>query len=345
MAPNGTETARASLVPGPVYPADSAKFADPTADTQELVRFLQDVEQTIIQIRDVCVEVESESDIDGVLVQAQLLLRDAAIVENMFPPNVGEAMVDVIGSIVREVQTLVDRSTLQRIRRRGRQPIPIHEEQLRYLLEVHFSTGQIACMLHVSPRTIRRRIIQYGLQEEVTFSEIDDDSLDAITSCFVDTHPNCGERSLSGFLRSSHLRIQRQRVRDSLMRVDPRGVQLRFRQVLHRRHYNVPMPNSLWHIDGYHRLIRWRIVIHGGIDGYSRLPVFLQTSTNNLAATVLRCFLGAVKQYGLPSRVRCDRGGENVLVSELMLSHPQCGPGRRSCITAFHRSQCAQSTH
>ena len=28
------------------------------------------------------------------------------------------------------------------------------------------------------------------------------------------------------------------------------------------------MPNSLWHIDGYHKLIRWRIVIHGVIDGY-----------------------------------------------------------------------------
>lgn len=117
------------------------------------------------------------------------------------------------------------------------------------------------------------------------------------------------------------------------MRVDPRGVQMRFRQVLHRRRYNVTMPNSLWHIDGYHRLIRWRIVIHGGIDGYSRLPVYLSASTNNRASTVLDCFLGAVQQYGLPSRVRCDRGGENVGVSEFMLNHPERGPGRRSCIT------------
>lgn len=31
--------------------------------------------------------------------------------------------------------------------------------------------------------------------------------------------------------------------------------------------------------------------------------------------------------------MRCDRGGEDVLVSEFMLSHPARGPGRGSCIT------------
>ena len=112
------------------------------------------------------------------------------------------------------------------------------------------------------------------------------------------------------------------------MRVDPRGVRLRFRQVLHHRRYNVCMPNSLWHIDGYHRLIRWRIVVHGGIDSYSRLPVYLRASTNNRASTVLHYITRAVQHYGLPSRVRCDQGGENMGVSEFMLTHPERGPGR-----------------
>ena len=54
------------------------------------------------------------------------------------------------------------------------------------------------------------------------------------------------------------------------------------------------------------KLIRWRIVVHGGIDVFSRLVVFLGCATNNTAATVLRRFHTAVQKYGLPSRVRSD---------------------------------------
>ena len=86
-------------------------------------------------------------------------------------------------------------------------------------------------------------------------------------------------------------------------------------------------------IDGNHKLIRWRLVIHGGIDGYSRMPVYLRASDNNKADTVLRNFVGAVSVYGVPLRVRADRGGENTLVCQYMLRHPHRGPGRGSFIT------------
>ncbi|KAK2548345.1 hypothetical protein P5673_031504 [Acropora cervicornis] len=73
-------------------------------------------------------------------------------------------------------------------------------------------------------------------------------------------------------------------------------------------------------LDGNHKLIRWRFVIHGAIDGFSRVIVFLCCSTNNKAETVLQWFRGAVRTFGLPTRMRCDHGTENIEVARFMLN-------------------------
>ena len=78
----------------------------------------------------------------------------------------------------------------------------------------------------------------------------------------------------------------------------------------------------------FYPIFRWRFVIHSGIDGFSRMIVFMECSTNNRASTVCTLFRNAVHTSGLPSRVRSDKGGENADVAWLMLSHPLRGPGR-----------------
>lgn len=70
-------------------------------------------------------------------------------------------------------------------------------------------------------------------------------------------HPNIGIRLLKGFLKSQGHRVQRERIRQSLLRTDPQGVMLRFKETIQRRKYNVHSPLSLWHIDGHHKLIRY----------------------------------------------------------------------------------------
>lgn len=77
-------------------------------------------------------------------------------------------------------------------------------------------------------------------------------------------------------------------------------------------------------------MIRWRIATHGGIDGYSRLIVFLKCASNIKSATIYESFLEAVRTYHLPSRVRSDQGSENVLVARHMIE--QRGAERNSMI-------------
>ena len=145
--------------------------------------------------------------------------------------------------------------------------------------------------------------------------------------------PEADRHLVEGALRAMWLKTQRTRVRDSIARVNSVMSVIRihsFRIV--RRKYSVSCPNALWHIDSDHKLIEpYRIVIHGGIDGYSGLIVYLRASTNNRALTVLELFQEAVALYSLPSCVRSDQGLENVDVTRYMLQ--ERGLNRGSVIT------------
>lgn len=59
--------------------------------------------------------------------------------------------------------------------------------------------------------------------------------------------------------------------------------------------------------------------MHGCVDGFSRTIIYLRCSSNNRASSVLSLFLEGVENFGLPARVRCDHGMENILVARFML--------------------------
>ena len=66
-------------------------------------------------------------------------------------------------------------------------------------------------------------------------------------------------------------------------------------------------------MDGNYKLIRYKFIIHGAVDGFSRLVTFLKCSNNNRAETVLQSFVDAVQRYGVPKKLRTDMVGRTLM--------------------------------
>ena len=198
------------------------------------------------------------------------------------------------------------------------------------LFENDFMISDVAKLLSVSERTIYRRMDEYGLKKS-EFTILSETDLDSEVQKVATDFPFCGELMVRQILKDRGINIRRTFLRDSFHRVDSVGIEARTRGRLHRRVYNVKGPNHLWHLDTNHKLVRWYFIITGVIDGFSRLPVILKCTDNNRAETVLDCVLVAVENYGLPSRVRSDKGLENVSVADYMIS--KRGANRGSMLT------------
>ncbi|XP_034067491.1 uncharacterized protein LOC117543372 isoform X1 [Gymnodraco acuticeps] len=233
--------------------------------------------------------------------------------------DVNPAVFESLQEVARQLEILSETEEATLGRPSYMLPLNVIEAHLRW----GHTAGDIAQVFGVCERTICRRMTQNGIRVQDLLTLLDDNSLDETVTQILQHHPNSGYKMMVGYLNARGIRIQRQRVQESMRRVDPGGVLIRTLQLnpRRRRKYFVPAPNSLWHIDGNHKLIRWRFVVHGGIDGFSRLIVYLSAATNNRAAPVLRSFLEAANVYGVPSRVRSDKGGENVDVARYMVAN------------------------
>ena len=212
---------------------------------------------------------------------------------------------------------------------RGRPFLHINIDQVEMLRHVGYTWQEVADAIGVSRTTLWRRLQEQNVTLS-SYTDISDHDLDDLVKTIQHNFPNAGLAMTQGHLRSEGVCVQRHRLRQSVARNDPIRRNVRWHQVLSRRTYSVPGPNSLWHVDGHHSLIRWRFVLHGGIDGYSRMIVYLQCTTNNRAQSVFTYFWKATREYGVPSRVRSDKGGENMMVCYFMVS--QRGTGRGSHI-------------
>ena len=141
---------------------------------------------------------------------------------------------------------------------RGRPRIIIAKDQLEFLLDLGFKSGEIASLLGVSESTVKQRIREYETFVRQRYSNITDETLDGLVEELMREFPNCGYKRMTGLLLNSGHRIQQSRIRECMRRVNPEGVLLRVLELrtVRRRRYQVSGPLALWHIDGNHKLIR-----------------------------------------------------------------------------------------
>eukprot|EP00794_Sanderia_malayensis_P020886 gene20886-biopygen15404 len=255
-------------------------------------------------LRNVCRDVENYPNVDGnVKDYASYRFEHVALLaincQREWPNVIDNETISLINTAQ---QTLKNSSNdevpvIRTKQGNGRPSLEIPKETLELYLHYGFPKTKIAEMLSVSVRAVPRRIQSFGLEDLIVgHADIEDCELDHAVQEIFASFPNCGIRRMKGFLLSRGLNIQWDRVRESMWHVDPTGLLLRATRLntLQRRKYSVPGTLALWHVDGNHKLIRWRFVVHGAIDGYSRRIMYIKCSTNNKAQTVMALFLDAV---------------------------------------------------
>lgn len=140
----------------------------------------------------------------------------------------------------------------------GRPRLIVSAEHITNLMDMEMPVKTIASLLGVSRRTVYRRMTECNLSVRGRYSRLTDDELDAFVRRLKERAPYWGYRMVRSALETQGCRVQYDRVRASMHRVDTVGVISRLTQLgcVIRRSYSVSGPRSLMHIDTNHKLIR-----------------------------------------------------------------------------------------
>ena len=148
--------------------------------------------------------------------------------------------------------------------KRGNNEYDIDLAKLEHYLSIGISVKRIAkeglLGAKIHPNTIYNFMKRNNISSRnARFTMISDDSLKEKINQIRLRFPNSGIREVTSMLQISDppIRVQRDRVAKLLSVVDPVGSARRWTQSITRRVYSVPQPNSLWHVDTHHKLIRF----------------------------------------------------------------------------------------
>lgn len=189
-------------------------------------------------------------------------------------------------------------------------------DEIRRLRSLKFGWVMIADKIGCHRNTLShwRRRVEYS-DDLLT---ITDAELDVLVAKVLEGRKNEGQMELWARLQGMGYDITRQRVRNCIDRVQHEEKEERKKKKRKRKVYESAGPHHCWHIDGWHKLIRYNMVVHGCIDGYSRTLIYLTIMDNNRSKSTMQLFDAAVKEHQVPAAVYCDHGGENVRIADFM---------------------------
>ena len=237
------------------------------AKMESLLRSTLAREFTMVQ-QDLCTA-DERMEIEGVVLRIELLYGHVLRLHssNLSRNIITDEVVDLIRSLYQTLTELIEEmrtsarsnfnTTVLFSGQRGRPMYDIPKEQLEYFIDNGFTVQMMSNMVGVSLGTIQRRLDEYGLCIRETYSNISDTELNNIVTQGYLLFPNAGYRFIDGWLRQQGIKVQQNRVRQSVREVDPVGVANRWLTAIKRRKYSVCGPQALWHLDGNHKLIRY----------------------------------------------------------------------------------------
>ena len=169
----------------------------------------------------------------------------------------------------------------------GRPAVNILPEDLAALNIGRTTRQDIADMYQCSARTVRRRLLEFGLSppgppvymeielangslerqytegrrgQSSELSQLTDAELDEVMTSIHDQFPSFGRALIDGYLLVLGERVPRRRIEESYLRVVGPNERRFGPRRIERRVYSVPAPYSLVHHDGQHGMISYYIL-------------------------------------------------------------------------------------
>ncbi len=99
----------------------------------------------------------------------------------------------------------------------------MHEE-LYFLRTFGYSWVEISELLGIHEKFIKRWRKAENFKDP-RYCDLTDQELDLLVGRYIEDHPERGEKMMDGLLASNNSRVKRTRLRESMKRVDPEGVE------------------------------------------------------------------------------------------------------------------------